>query len=213
MNNVIADFNEYFRNGRELKDRGIEQERIESYLSAFVTFTEAIHHFNMAVYLLVNDLDRTLSLREKNSHKEGRQIANKIEDMIVRYNMPLCNRIRESEYAKTKHSLSVAEQHILDQLAIMCLRCEAKLHMIMHKAQTSHQDHFKTIQNNKELIKRVDEQTETVSLTLENIPVHSFVVPIIGSQLTNLSFLTRNLLLQTVLNSFGQNYSIINSLV
>ena len=116
----------------------------------------------MAVYLLVNDLDRTLSLREKNSHKEGRQIANKIEDMIVRYNMPLCNRIRESEYAKTKHSLSVAEQHILDQLAIMCLRCEAKLHMIMHKAQTSHQDHFKTIQNNKELIKRVDEQTETV---------------------------------------------------
>jgi len=167
VNNVIADFNEYFRNGRELKDRGIEQERIESYLSAFVTFTEAIHHFNMAVYLLVNDLDRTLSLREKNSHKEGRQIANKIEDMIVRYNMPLCNRIRESEYAKTKHSLSVAEQHILDQLAIMCLRCEAKLHMIMHKAQTSHQDHFKTIQNNKELIKRVDEQTETSSGTPE----------------------------------------------
>ena len=157
---VSQDYKEYYRNGRDLRERGIEQEGIESYLSAFVTFTEAIYHFNMSVYLLVCELDKIVAAREKNSHNRGRQMALQIEEIISRNNMPLCLRIRDSEYVKSKHRLSEAEQHILDQLMIMCLRCEAKLHMIMHKAQTSHQDHFTQMQNNKELIKRVDENYE-----------------------------------------------------
>ena len=116
---VIQDYKEYYRNGRDLRERGIEQEGIESYLSAFVTFTEAIYHFNMSVYLLVCELDSIVAAREKNSHNRGRQIALQIEEIISRNNMPLCSRIRDSEYVKAKHRLSEAEQHILDQLMIM----------------------------------------------------------------------------------------------
>ena len=159
VNNVIGDYKEYYNNGLQLKDRAREQEDTRCYLSAFVTFTEALHNFNMAVYLLVNDLDRIVSSGGKNNVEQSREIrknAMKIADLIGNHNIKLCHKITNSEYGRKQKSLSESEQRIFEQLMIMCLRCESKLHLIVYKAQTAHQDHSTSIQSNGELIRRIE---------------------------------------------------------
>lgn len=167
----------------ELRNEGIRRQnqaeeyaRTSSYLNSFIDYTEAVAFFNMAAFLLEQELDQLIQrrqneARDKHGRKEMTDIIQqlteknqKIETLVISHNMELCYKMRTMHQQRMRQ-MKPSQLQILERLIILCFRCEAKLNLLLLKTKTSQFNFFeKQIKTNQHLIHQVEQQNMVCAL-------------------------------------------------
>ena len=167
----------------ELRNEGIRRQqqaeeyaRSSSYLNSFIDYTDAVACFNMAAFLLEQELDQLIQrrqneARDKHGRKEMTDIIQqlteknqKIETLVISHNMELCYKMRTMHQQRMRQ-MKPSQLQILERLIILCFRCEAKLNLLLFKTKTSQFNFFeKQIKTNQHLIHEIDQQNMVCSL-------------------------------------------------
>jgi len=160
----------------ELRNEGIRRQnqaeeyaRSGSYLNSFIDYTEAVAFFNMAAFLLEQELDqliqrRQTEVRDKHGRKDMTDIIQqltdknqKIETLVISHNMELCYKMRTMHQQRMRQ-MKPGQLQILERLIILCFRCEAKLNILLFKTKTSQTNFEKQIKTNQHLIHQIEQQ-------------------------------------------------------
>ena len=142
-------------------------ERSFAWILALLKYTEAVHHFNMAAYVLEQDLEALIARGHKASREEIYKKSANITDVILNRNMELCYKIRSIYHDDSKRrQLNPAELEILERLMIVCYRSEAKLNLILFKANTAFKDAemVQMVKKNESLLTQIDQNAQVLTL-------------------------------------------------
>lgn len=159
----LKPYTRYYDDGNKHKHQGEEMERSYAYILAMLKYTEAVHHFNMAAYVLEQDLEALIARRDKASREEIYKKAANITDVILNRNMDLCYKIRTFYNDDSKRRrLSEEELEVLDRLMIVCFRSEAKLNLILFKANTAFKETelVQMVKKNESLLTQIDQNAQ-----------------------------------------------------
>lgn len=165
----------------ELRNEGIRRQqqaeeyaRSSSYLNSFIDYTEAVALFNMAAFLLEQELDQLIQrrqneARDKHGRKEMADIIQqlteknqKIETLVISHNMELCYKMRTMHQQRMRQ-MKPSQLQILERLIILCFRCEAKLNLLLFKTKTSQFNFEKQIKTFPHLIHQIEQQNMVCS--------------------------------------------------
>jgi hypothetical protein len=160
----------------ELRNEGIRKQnqaeeyaRCSSYLNSIIDYTEAVAFYNMAAFLLEQELDQLIQrrqseARDKHGRKEMTDIIQqlteknqKIETLVISHNMELCYKMRTMHQQRMRQ-MKPSQLQILERLIILCFRCEAKLNLLLFKTKTSQFNFEKQIKTNPHLIHQIEQQ-------------------------------------------------------
>jgi hypothetical protein len=159
----------------ELRNEGIRRQnqaeeyaRSSSYLNSCIEYTDAVAFFNMAAFLLEQELDqliqrRQTEVRDKHGRKDMDIIQQlteknqKIETLVISHNMELCYKMRTMHQQRMRQ-MKPGQLQILERLIILCFRCEAKLNLLLFKTKTSQTNFEKQIKTNQHLIHQIEQQ-------------------------------------------------------